>query len=633
MVLHLGCSSSGAQKKPSQPIPTVVLTQAAVRAKRGTPAPAMPGKNVPAIKVNTVGYERGWRKLAIFNVEPKNAVVLDPATGKAVYTIPADRIVARGLDEASQDHAWQVDFSGFEKPGRYQLAGDDSGKRITSDPFVIGDRVYQQALVAGMKSFYFQRTRTALPAPYAVWEGKAYTRKNPSHVHADVGWDLLDFPNKKRKWKIEGGWFDAGNFDMYIPSTGVAAQTLLYAYEWSPQQFPDKQLNIPESGNGVSDLLDEIRWGLVWILSLQEPGGAFRANEAMIAWTPEGPADQDKTVRWVSGPSSAATGKAIAALAQAARVYEKVDRAFASRCAAAARKAWVWLEAHPAHLRAERRGGGLQPLWDDEPEFNDVGARFAAAAEMWLSFRHEGALAKVEKMMASAKETQPDEFLDGAWANISRLGIGALAADAATPAALRAEAKKRILAAADIMRPQVEKNDGYRCATTPSEYYWASNSNLMEKLHVLSMAARLAPERSSDHAWISEAARDQWHWILGRNPNGYSMITRVGKGPDRFYHLEWGPHEPPPPGFLVDGPNHRSMPFLAPDAPAKALLWDNPKPLRSGLPAHSLWHWRQSDMWDGGFVPEGEWSAGWWGVVEPDIIYSANFVLAGVSLR
>src|SRR5688572_12868468 len=39
---------------------------------QGKPAPAHPGKNVPAIKVDTVGYEADWKKLVIFNVEPKN---------------------------------------------------------------------------------------------------------------------------------------------------------------------------------------------------------------------------------------------------------------------------------------------------------------------------------------------------------------------------------------------------------------------------------------------------------------------------------------------------------------------------------------------------------------------------------
>jgi hypothetical protein len=130
-----------------------------------------------------------------------------------------------------------------------------------------------------------------------------------------------------------------------------------------------------------------------------------------------------------------------------------------------------------------------------------------------------------------------------------------------------------------------------------------------------------------------EALRDQWHWVLGRNPNGYSMVTRVGKGPDRLYHIEWRPSKAPPPGYLVGGPNASDMGFLAPGAPAKALLWDNPSALRSGLPAHSLWHWEQSDLWDGGFVAENKWDKGWWGATEPDIYYNANLVLVAAEMQ
>jgi endoglucanase len=229
----------------------------------------------------------------------------------------------------------------------------------------------------------------------------------------------------------------------------------------------------------------------------------------------------------------------------------------------------------------------------------------------------------------ASPETQPEEFIKGAWANISRWGLGVLAVDEKTPKALRGEARQRILAAAAIIRDQVEKADGYRCASTLEDYYWASNSQLMEKTHILALAGRLDP---SQH-WYAEAARDQWHWILGRNPNGYSMVTRIGKGPDRIYHMEWGHREPPPPGYLVGGPNGQEAAFLAPGAPAKAILWDNPRPLRSGLPAHTLWHWQETDLWDGGFYPEEDWSQGWWTVVEPDIIYNANLVLAAVCVR
>jgi endoglucanase len=577
---------------------------------------------VPPIKIDTVGYATAWRKIAVFNVPPIGAVVKD-ATGRTVLALGPDRVQARGLDTASQDQVWQVDLSELRQPGTYVLACQGG----ESEPFVVGDGIYDHAVSAALKSFYFQRSRTALLAPYAVWQGKLYGRPSACHVHDDVGWDLMDYPHKKRRWKVERGWHDAGNYDLYVPSQAPAAQALLQAYEWAPERFPDGQVNNPESGNGVPDILDEVKWGLAWVLSMQEPGGAFRHRESVVDSSPHVTPDRDRTVRWIAGVSTAATAKAVAALALAARLYPRWDRAFAERCADAARRGWRYLEAHPKQIRADLRAGGGQPLWDDEPENTDVGARFAAAAEVWRTFRAPPALERC-RALCRAKEAEPREILYGAWANISRSALATLALDPETPAELRGEARAHLLAAADILRPQVESVDGYRCASELDDYYWAHNSNLLEKAHILALAARLEPERG----WALEAARDQWHWVLGRNPTGYSMITRVGRGPTRFYHLEWGPIEPPPPGYLVGGPNSHDLGFLSPGAPAKALLWDNPRPLRSGLPPHSLWHWRQSDLWDGGFVPEGKHGTGWWAVTESDILYSANVVLTGVSI-
>jgi endoglucanase len=580
-------------------------------------------ETIPSIKVNTVGYPPQWRKVGIFNFEPINPVVRQ-IDGPIVLPLGAHQIDQRGLDPASGDQVWQADFSGLDQPGRYVLAADGG----ESAPFEVGPRVYERALLAAQKSFYFQRTRTALVAPYAVWDGRAYLRERASHVHANVGWDLNDYPQKNQRFALEGGWHDAGNFDIYVPSLAPAAQALLMAYEWAPERFTDGALGIPESGNGVPDLLDEVKWGLRWVLSMQEVSGAFRHRESVTETSPQGPADQDTTTRWVAGASTAATGKAVAVLAQAARIYRRWDAPFADRCGESARRGWEFLSRHPEQIRADRRAGGAQPLWDDEPQFTDVGARFIAAVEMWRTFADPGARDRAAAFMANAEETQPEPALRGAWANLSRWGLVQLAFDPTAPAPMREEARARVLAIAASMRSWVERDDGYRCASTTDDYYWGHNSNLMEKTHLLAMAARLSPGES----WLVEAARDQWHWVLGRNPCGYSMITGVGRGPRRIYHLEWGEHEPPPPGFLVGGPNHQNMGFLAPNTPAKAMLWDNPQPLRSGLPAHSLWHWRQSDLWDSGHLPEGSWDLGWWAVTEPDIVYSANFVLAAATL-
>jgi len=597
---------------------------AAAEAGWGIPAPAMPGKNVPAIKIDTVGYPDTWRKIAVFNVEPKGAVVKDEK-GRIAYRFQKGEIFAFGEDPASKDPVWQADFSGLTLTGRYQIVGGGA----KSDWFDVKKGLYRQALDLALKQFYFQRCRTALKEPYASYGGESYTRNAPCHEHENVGWDLASYPEKKKRILMQKGWHDAGNFDMYVPSTAPTCQALLTAFERQPSLFGDSDLDIPESGNGLPDLLDELEWGLTWVLCMQEKDGGVRLRDAVMQWSPEGAADTDHSDRWAAEVGTVSTAKACAAFAQAARVLKKRDPVFAARCEKAAQAAWKYLVAHPDRITVDGHGSP-QPLWDDGKEYpREVGSRLVAAAEIYRTFRYQTALDLFMKLVVDV-DAAPEKALSAAWTNLTRWALMSMVEDEAAPPEAREAATKSLLAIADLLRERIEEKDGYRCASLPVDYYWGHNSNLMEKAEILAVAARLDPE---GHAWAKEAARDQWHWVLGRNPNGFSMVTRVGKGPTAMFHCEWGKRALPPPGYLVGGPNDHDAKFLSPDAPAKACLWDNPEPLRSGLPAHALWHQAESDLWDAGFIPENQWTTGWWVVTEPDIYYNANLVRVAALMQ
>ncbi len=581
----------------------------------------MPGKNVPAVKVNTVGYVPSWRKIALFNVDPKGAVVKDEA-GKVAYRFANGDLFAFGEDPASKDRVWQADFTGLTLTGRYQVVAGGA----KSDWFEVKWDLYRRVLDLAIKCFFFQRCRTSLREPHASHAGESYTRNSACHDHGGVGWDLKDYPDKKKRIFMRKGWHDAGNFEMYVPSTAPTCQALLMAFETCYTVGDD--LNIPESGNGLPDLLDEAEWGLEWLLSMQEEDGGVRHRDALMQWSPDGPADADRNDRWVAEVGTASTAKACAAFARAARVLKRRDAPFAGRCWVAAQKSWKWLVAHPDRITVDGHGSS-QPLWDDGKEYpRETGARMVAAAEMYRTFGYETALEKFKNLMSS-DDVLPNAVLTGAWTNLSRWALMSMAWNKDAPAEVREAAKNRLLETADLLKERVLEKDGYRCASLPTDYYWGHNSNLLEKAHILKIAAGLDPE---GHAWALEAARDQWHWILGRNPNGYSMVTGVGRSPTAMFHCEWG-RKPPPPGYLVGGPNSKDAGFLSPGAPAKALLWDNPEPLRSGAPAHAMWHQAQSDLWDGGFVPENQWTVGWWVVNEPDIYYNANLVLVAALMQ
>ncbi|MCB1135851.1 MAG: glycoside hydrolase family 9 protein, partial [Chlamydiia bacterium] len=65
----------------------------------------------------------------------------------------------------------------------------------------------------------------------------------------------------------QGGWHDAADWDRRTQHL-TCVLDLLNAYEIAPQKFLDGQLNIPESGNGIPDILDEAEYGLrVWLKS------------------------------------------------------------------------------------------------------------------------------------------------------------------------------------------------------------------------------------------------------------------------------------------------------------------------------------------------------------------------------
>ena len=76
---------------------------------------------------------------------------------------------------------------------------------------------------------------------------------------------------------VSGGWYDAGDYGKYVVNAGLSVWLMLNLWELSSHValggLGDGALHIPESGNGRSDLLDEARWELEWMLKMQVPEG------------------------------------------------------------------------------------------------------------------------------------------------------------------------------------------------------------------------------------------------------------------------------------------------------------------------------------------------------------------------
>jgi hypothetical protein len=146
-------------------------------------------------------------------------------------------------------------------------------------------------------------------------------------------------------------WQHSGDYNKYIVNSGISTYTLLAAYEHFPEYYRQFEFNIPESGNGIPDILDEALWNIDWMLTMQAPndGGVYHklttANFSGFVMP-----NQDTARRYVVQKGTAATLNFAAVMAQASRIFQSFNSempGFAETCLDAALDAWRWARKNP----------------------------------------------------------------------------------------------------------------------------------------------------------------------------------------------------------------------------------------------------------------------------------------------
>ena len=212
---------------------------------------------------------------------------------------------------------------------------------------------------------------------------------------------------------MHGGWFDAGDLNKYVPYLESTLFDLFWAYELNPGVFGD-DTNIPESGNGVPDLLDELKWELDWLLRMQDDdGGVFNRVAGRSFDNGPDPPQADTQPRFYSAKTTWATATAAASFAHAARVYERhsTNRSPATpspNCRPPRARRLGLPEAHPTidprrRLRRREETGG-----DGRPAAirTVTGAsRVYAAAELFKTFGEDEFKAYVDRWAPDVEAT------------------------------------------------------------------------------------------------------------------------------------------------------------------------------------------------------------------------------------
>jgi endoglucanase len=388
------------------------------------------------------------------------------------------------------------------------------------------------------------------------------------------------FHSKGDVRNVIGGWYDAGDFGMYMPSSAVTVAQLLLAYETNPDGFYVGQLAFPHdierSVAGMPDVLEEVRFNLQWMLRMQRSDGAVYHKKAGLRWPGERtPAWQDRQNRYVFGLSSSSTAQFVGATALAARVYRAFDPDFADTLLEAAQAAFAYLSDNPTPSFREdpQQDAGSGPYRDEE----DAEERFWAAAEL---FKTTGDL-EFERHISD----HHGELLDSptpfvTWFNSLGLAHWAYLTAADADPEQKSRVRSALLESADRIVERVE-GSGYRSALAAKHYTWASAKNALALGTVLMMANHVAADST-----YRIAAMDQIHYVLGRNANSYSYVTGLGtRSPGFVHHRTQRATGVEIPGLLVGGPNKRGG-----DPLLNTLLKnDDPAPAKAYLDRYGSW--------------------------------------------
>lgn len=236
------------------------------------------------IKIDQFGYLPASKKVAVI-VDPQvgynESESFNPGTGANQYQVRKwadDAVVFAGTLVAwkngathvqSGDKGWYFDFSAVTTPGSYYIF--DVANNVGSYGFDISDVVYNNVLKQAARMFFYQRINFAKQAPYtnASWaDGAAFGGANQDYAARS----RYDKTNVATARDLHGGWMDAGDYNKYTTFTYNPLCNLLETYRMHPVYFTD-DYNIPESGNGIADILDEIKWEMDWLIRMQDATG------------------------------------------------------------------------------------------------------------------------------------------------------------------------------------------------------------------------------------------------------------------------------------------------------------------------------------------------------------------------
>jgi peptidoglycan/xylan/chitin deacetylase (PgdA/CDA1 family) len=207
------------------------------------------------IRINQLGYLPNGSKVAVFGSKSVSTIasfqLINASTNQVVFQGAAGKnFGVYGPFKTS----YRLNFSSVSISGKYYLKAGS----VVSPVFSIDPAVYD-----GTADFCLQYMRQQRSGFNPFLNDSCHTHDGYTLYGANAGIKdstIID---------ASGGWHDASDYLQYSSTTANATFHLLAAYHHFPQVFGDQyEWNGLKGKNNRSDILDEAKWGLDWLVKM-----------------------------------------------------------------------------------------------------------------------------------------------------------------------------------------------------------------------------------------------------------------------------------------------------------------------------------------------------------------------------
>lgn len=303
------------------------------------------------IRTNQLGYIPSFPKHAISVDECTNFYLKDFYTNNIVYTgtctmlgLYPQQLLPPHICSGALDTLYKLDFTSYSGTGTYYIETD---KNYKSYPFNISNKIYDSLKVDAQKFYYIQRCGSAtLHQHIGNLSHPACHQQDMTAVVVDT--DFVSLGNKN----VLGGWHDAGDYVKYITNNALTTFILSLSYLENPTAFTDST-GIPESYNGIPDIVDELAYNATFLLSMQETNinssdyGGVYSKVSTKKWNMMVPQSELYT-RYITPPTTVSTAAFGAAMCYLYKIFNSIPlyKSLGLQCSTAVFRAWSYLQTH-----------------------------------------------------------------------------------------------------------------------------------------------------------------------------------------------------------------------------------------------------------------------------------------------